>query len=63
MPKSRVDFQQTTRRYIPEERALHNDGCENLKSYTCFIRSINHIYIPHHIYLKLPSESTLQSVG
>jgi hypothetical protein len=29
-----VDFQRTTQRYIPEDRTLHNDRCENLKSYT-----------------------------
>jgi hypothetical protein len=28
-----VGFQRTTRRYIPEERALHNHLYENLKSY------------------------------
>jgi hypothetical protein len=28
-----VDFQLTTRRYIPEDSALHNHRCENLKSY------------------------------
>jgi hypothetical protein len=28
-----VDFQRTTRHYIPEERTLHNNHCENLKSY------------------------------
>jgi hypothetical protein len=28
-----VDFQRTTRRYIPEDRTLHNHWCENLKSY------------------------------
>jgi hypothetical protein len=28
-----VDFQPTERRYIPEERTLHNHRCENLKSY------------------------------
>jgi hypothetical protein len=27
-----VDTQRTTRRYIPEDDALHNDRCENLKS-------------------------------
>jgi hypothetical protein len=26
-----VDFHQTTRRYIPEDRTLHNHRCENLK--------------------------------
>jgi hypothetical protein len=28
-----VDFQRTTRRYIPEDDTLHNHRCENLKSY------------------------------
>jgi hypothetical protein len=28
-----VDFQ---RRYIPEDRSLHNPRCENLKSYVSF---------------------------
>jgi hypothetical protein len=28
-----VYFHQTTRRYIPEDRTLHNHHCENLKSY------------------------------
>jgi hypothetical protein len=28
-----IDFQRTTRGYIPEDRALHNYRCENLKSY------------------------------
>jgi hypothetical protein len=28
-----VDFQRTTRRYVPECSALHNHCCENLKSY------------------------------
>jgi hypothetical protein len=28
-----VDFQRTTRRYIPKDSALHNHRCENLKSY------------------------------
>jgi hypothetical protein len=27
-----VDFQRTTRRYIPEERTLHNHRCENLNN-------------------------------
>jgi hypothetical protein len=29
-----VDFQRTTRRYSPEDSALHNYRCEDLKSYT-----------------------------
>jgi hypothetical protein len=29
-----VDFQRTTRRYIPEDRTLHNHRCENLKYYS-----------------------------
>jgi hypothetical protein len=28
-----ADIQRTTRRYIPEDRTLHNDRCENFKSY------------------------------
>jgi hypothetical protein len=28
-----VDFQRTTRRYIPEYKSLHYHRCENLKSY------------------------------
>jgi hypothetical protein len=28
-----VDFQRTTRRYIPEDRNLHNHRCENIKYY------------------------------
>jgi hypothetical protein len=28
-----VDFQPTTRRYIPENKTLPNHRCENLKSY------------------------------
>jgi hypothetical protein len=28
-----VDFQRTTRHYIPEYRTLHNHRCENFKSY------------------------------
>jgi hypothetical protein len=31
-----VDFQQTTRRYIPEDSIHHNHRCENLKSYILF---------------------------
>jgi hypothetical protein len=27
-----VEFQQTTRRYVSEDRTLHNQRCENLKS-------------------------------
>jgi hypothetical protein len=27
-----VDFQRTTLRYIPEDRSLHNDRCEDLNS-------------------------------
>jgi hypothetical protein len=35
-PEKSVEFQQTTRRYIPEDRKLHNHRCENLKSYESF---------------------------
>jgi hypothetical protein len=36
-----VDTQRTTRRYIPEDGTLHNNRCENLKSYTMFILFIH----------------------
>jgi hypothetical protein len=29
-----VDFQLSTRRYIPEDLTLHNQPCENLNLYT-----------------------------
>jgi hypothetical protein len=32
-PKRRFDTLRTTMRYIPEDDNLHNDRCENLKSY------------------------------
>jgi hypothetical protein len=32
-----VDFQQTTRNYIREDRALYSQLCENLKSYEVLI--------------------------
>jgi hypothetical protein len=32
-----VDTQLTTRRYIPEDRTLHDHSCESLKSYTSSI--------------------------
>jgi hypothetical protein len=31
-----VDFQRTTRHYIPEDRTLHNHRCKNLKSYIIY---------------------------
>jgi hypothetical protein len=33
-----TDFQQTTQRYIPEDRTLRNHRCENLRSYIILIR-------------------------
>jgi hypothetical protein len=32
-----VDFQRTTRSYIPEDRTLHNHRYENLKSYNYYL--------------------------
>jgi hypothetical protein len=32
-----VDFQRTTRRYIPEDSTLHNHRCEDLKSYNSML--------------------------
>jgi hypothetical protein len=40
-----VDFQRTTRRYIPEDGTLHNHRCGNLKSYLVFLyREATHRY-------------------
>jgi hypothetical protein len=36
-----VDFQRTTRSYIPEDRALYNHRYENLKSYTMLKLMLN----------------------
>jgi hypothetical protein len=32
-PETSVDFQRTTRHFIPEDKTLHNYRCENLRSY------------------------------
>jgi hypothetical protein len=52
-----LDFQRTTRRYIPEDRTFHNHWCENLKSYTFFCSIM--IHIKSHL---LVSPYTLVSV-
>jgi hypothetical protein len=36
-----VEFHRTTRRYIPEDRTLHNHCCEYLKSYNMFLISLS----------------------
>jgi hypothetical protein len=38
--ESSVDFQQTTRRYIPEDSTLHNHRFDNLKPYIITIALI-----------------------
>jgi hypothetical protein len=30
-----IDFQKTTRLYVPEYNTLYNNRCQNLKSYNC----------------------------
>jgi hypothetical protein len=35
-----VDIQRTTRRYIPEDKTLHNHRCEDLKSYNIVLVSV-----------------------
>jgi hypothetical protein len=34
LSETSLDFQRTTRSYIPEDRTLHNHRCDNLTSYT-----------------------------
>jgi hypothetical protein len=41
-----VNFQRTTRRYIPEDSTLHNYRCENLKSYVSKFEFPTAIWIP-----------------
>jgi hypothetical protein len=36
-----VDFQRTTRQYIPEDSALHNHRCENFRSYIAGVLLVN----------------------
>jgi hypothetical protein len=43
-----VDFVRTTRRYITEDRVLHNHRCENLKFYIPRIFRIKYIFPPEH---------------
>jgi hypothetical protein len=38
-----VDFQRTTRRYIPEDGTLPNHRCENLKSYRALLAIYFHV--------------------
>jgi hypothetical protein len=35
-----VDFQQTTQRYIPEDRTVHNHWCDNPISYIIMCSSV-----------------------
>jgi hypothetical protein len=37
-PEMSVDFQRTTRRYITEDRSLHNHRCENLRSHILILQ-------------------------
>jgi hypothetical protein len=37
-----VHFQRTIRRYIPEDRTLHNYRCESLKSFTAMFTIVCH---------------------
>jgi hypothetical protein len=54
-----VDFQRTTRRYIPDNRALHNHRCEKLKSNKNYINQKHLTSITRiaerllHMYYKL----------
>jgi hypothetical protein len=55
-----VDFQRTTRRYIPEVSTLHNHCCESFKPHNlmffCNIKKISRFYSNDHTEtIKLPS--------
>jgi hypothetical protein len=57
-----VDFQRTTWRCIPEDsRTLHNQRCENLKSYILCVVSEDTLCGPVHV--RLPCNSVVQKFG
>jgi hypothetical protein len=59
-------FQRTTRRYIPEDRTLHNHRCENLKSYIKFhVRQgpLFEVYLTHGISGVKPIPFSCESFG
>jgi hypothetical protein len=45
--KTSVDFQRTTRRYIPEDSTLHDQSCENLKSHEAYVCPLTKNIITH----------------
>jgi hypothetical protein len=47
-----VNFQRTTRRYIPEDSTLHNHCCENLKSYRGILYCLLKLIIKLFAYLQ-----------
>jgi hypothetical protein len=42
-----INFQRTTRRYIPEDRTLLNHRCQNFRSYIIIISSYSSTDTPH----------------
>jgi hypothetical protein len=59
-------FKRTTRRYIPEDRTLHNHGCENLRSYMKvfkFHRKVNSVsdFVPVQDFVQRPWMSRLEN--
>jgi hypothetical protein len=54
MEATSVDFQWTTRRYIPEDRSLHNHHCDNLRSYKSLSAYTPKVYLHH--YAQPPEE-------
>jgi hypothetical protein len=64
-----VDFQRVTRRYIPQDRTLHNHRCENLESYTknklllniCSLSSWNYFFL-NQILERHESENCITTI-
>jgi hypothetical protein len=54
------DFQQTTWYYIPEHRTVHNECCENLKSYKPYAALLcyPHIHMSSTFQLQLVTSVT-----
>jgi hypothetical protein len=63
-----IDFKRTTWRYIPEDSALHNHRCENLKSYitgcyNCGLLVCNAVYFGRWLStLKMESAGSFKTL-
>jgi hypothetical protein len=57
-----VDFQRTTRRYIPEDNTLYSNRCENLKSYFSVEAGSTYIHI-HLVHTYIHTYTEVDQTG